>query len=273
MVYYISCADIRLFYTCDIYFPTVGNIAHDLKTPLQSFYSELEGLSISADPRAISSSISSLKGLCSFMLMTINRSLDFVKSESGVPLVASSSTFDVVQSVEWAVDCVRRVSNSVPLRVCPMASDVSQYIIADKQWLEENLMCLTSNSTKFTTQGFIDIRVSLASTSTASSRPLSAGTISTEENQGDVEAPPVDRRAEGPEMMMFEVEDSGVGLSDQQMGELFKPFKQAQRKGGGTGNDHPWYKYFYFQWSSIVHRKHVMHSIVCCNLICLLLMS
>ncbi len=38
-----------------------------------------------------------------------------------------------------------------------------------------------------------------------------------------------------PDMLLFEVSDHGIGLSDEMMGNLFKPFKQAQRLAGGTG--------------------------------------
>jgi hypothetical protein len=36
-------------------------------------------------------------------------------------------------------------------------------------------------------------------------------------------------------MLLFEVSDHGIGLSDEAMSNLFKPFKQAQRLAGGTG--------------------------------------
>ncbi len=35
--------------------------------------------------------------------------------------------------------------------------------------------------------------------------------------------------------LLLEVEDNGIGISDEMIGSLFAPFKQAQRRAGGTG--------------------------------------
>lgn len=53
----------------------IGNVAHDLKTPLQAFVSELDYLdeSLGNDSRAGLHSVRSLKSTCHYMTMTINR--------------------------------------------------------------------------------------------------------------------------------------------------------------------------------------------------------
>jgi signal transduction histidine kinase len=69
----------------------IANIAHDLKTPLHVFTLELEnlaghdilGINKSSIDATASHSIEHLRSVCSFMLMTINRSLDFTKVTSG----------------------------------------------------------------------------------------------------------------------------------------------------------------------------------------------
>lgn len=54
----------------------IGNVAHDLKTPLQAFVSELDNLDLVAltENEKREKSVGSLKSACHFMNMTINRS-------------------------------------------------------------------------------------------------------------------------------------------------------------------------------------------------------
>ena len=214
----------------------IGNIAHDLKTPLQSFVSEIALLTESHTEESKKSSVSALESLCTFMLMTINRSLDFVKSESGVSLVPSNSTVNLKESLDWVVMCVKRTSHAVPVIRGELPKHVCDFIITDKEWLEENLLCLVSNSTKFTTAGSITITTSLVTGEPIGvDVEINTSVPTTLRGGVDIE---LQLQRSGPvstEMLLFEIEDTGIGLTQKQMDSLFQPFKQAQRKAGGTG--------------------------------------
>jgi hypothetical protein len=105
----------------------MGNVAHDLKTPLHSIEAYLEVLSafISKIPRHIlegaiaefgsnglrddfnhHSIFDSLNATCKFMGMAINRSQDFMKASNNIALVTAMETFELASAVNMAVTCM-----------------------------------------------------------------------------------------------------------------------------------------------------------------------
>jgi hypothetical protein len=119
----------------------IGNVAHDLKTPLQAFMSELSGvrrevqyissrlrnlqtLLVSCDDDCIKDELAqrvlanvneltssvvetnkylaSLEDIYSFMIMAINRAIEFRKTASGVGLLPVFETFNLTDTVKWA---------------------------------------------------------------------------------------------------------------------------------------------------------------------------
>jgi signal transduction histidine kinase len=238
----------------------IGNVAHDLKTPLQAFSYELEVLKKSP---AISSSASGkeslmlLESVCSFMLMTINRAIDYTKVTSGIKLKPSLATVDVKGVFEWVKKCVAHTggggSSLVPIVVEPFSPEICQCIITDEQWLMENLLCLISNAQKFTARGSIVVRYSLCADSGGHHRSdskrveldnLDQIIHNREEHSqskfaSSAEEMEAARKANTSSvttpMVMIEVVDEGIGISDEMQSKLFKPFKQAMRRAGGTG--------------------------------------
>jgi signal transduction histidine kinase len=147
-----------------------GNVAHDLRTPLQAFQSEIELLqeSIKNDgntpKKKQKSQLDSIKQLgliCHFMNMTINRSIDFTKASSGIKLNPSIESVNFSDTMSWAVGCMVTTQGTVPIVLEPIPAAIHDHIYTDKQWLMENMLCLLSNAQKFTTEGAITIRCSL----------------------------------------------------------------------------------------------------------------
>jgi CheY-like chemotaxis protein len=82
-------------------------------------------------------------------------------------------------------------------------------VLADAQRIKQVLLNLVGNATKFTTDGFISLRLCAA----AAPPPLTG--------------------------VMFEVSDSGIGMTESSVQDLFQPFHQVDasrsRRQGGTG--------------------------------------
>jgi len=229
----------------------VGNVAHDLRTPLQAFQSELELLEdniegIPTDKARLFRSIKQLNRICHFMNMTINRSIDFTKASSGLKLNFSIESISFSETLNWAVGCMVNSHAKVPIVVAPIPESIHNQIYTDKQWLMENMLCLLSNAQKFTTEGEIRIRCSLHSSgqngsvaqqdnSPSPSISLAAAGFEGKNIQRQVSDTVRDIEngldmtvVENVEpMLLIEVEDTGIGITKENQERLFKPFMQV----------------------------------------------
>eukprot|EP00981_Chlorochromonas_danica_P014622 scaffold8452_cov185-Ochromonas_danica.AAC.4 len=234
----------------------IGNVAHDLKTVLTDLKNKLpEG-----DPDftlsrpdvdelmfSINHSIVNMKTSNTFMLMAINRCLDFTKASKGFKLMPKYETVELVEALQLPMNCMKDVENGVAITLESLPTDICSHIITDKQWLQENILCLLSNAVKYSCGGEVRLSVSVTSTipeecahckeydncSAIASRdynaytwaalPLSLNSKSSQNLQMNTS------------YLRIEVEDHGIGLSEEAMRTLFSPFKQAQRLAGGTG--------------------------------------
>ena len=194
----------------------IGNVAHDLKSPLQAISFELEMLKVKDINRSFKDSLLLLESICSFMLMTINRAIDYSKVTSGIGLEPTLEEVDVAEVLNWVKRSISlTMSSTVSIAIDPFPSDISQSIVTDKQWLMENLLCLAANAQKFVSSGDISFRYSL-------------------EKPDDKTFGCTINEPQKP-MVLFEVIDSGEGIGKDINHNLFKLSQQADRHSGGTG--------------------------------------
>lgn len=191
----------------------LGNITHDLKSPIQAFNLELDSLYQGIDQLTTEStrnslhytqsvdSITLLKSLCDFMLVMINRALDFTKTVSGMNLNPYHQTANISEMMLWVKQLCNRSLYPIPIVIEPLPLNVCTHIITDPQWFKENLVCLVSNAQKFSPEGAVTMRCLLTDS----------------------------------DHIRVEVEDSGIGIPEDKMAQLFQPFQQAQLMAGGTG--------------------------------------
>ena len=143
------------------------------------------------------------------LLTVINDILDFSKIEAG-RLELEVLDFDVRETVEDAVEFLAEQALRKGLElIAHVQAEVPTALLGDSIRLRQILLNLLSNAVKFTDHGEVVVRVSLRE--------------ETEESA----------------TIVFEVRDTGIGISPDVQGRLFTAFTQADgsttRKYGGTG--------------------------------------
>jgi signal transduction histidine kinase len=188
----------------------VANMSHELRTPLNAItlYSELLHENAVDDRReSDASDLMKIRGASKHLLGLINGILDLSKIEAG-KMDLHLETFAIAPMLDelaGTIDpLVRKNGNTLRLRV----DDRLGTMHADLTKTKQILFNLLSNAAKFTTNGHIVCDVA--------------------------------RRAAGRrEWIDLVVEDTGIGLTDEQQARLFRPFAQGDtsisRRYGGTG--------------------------------------
>lgn len=188
----------------------LANVTHELRTPLTAIIGYGEILQETAQAAGHVQYLTDLQRIASagsHLLSLIDDLLDFARIEAG-KMALNLETFDVCGVVSEVSDLIRPIvgKNHNGLDVqCPAAVG---RMTADLRKVRQVLYNLLSNSAKFTESGSIQLEVR---------RKWSAGR----------------------EWILFEVSDTGIGMSSQQIEKLFEAFAQAEasiaRKFGGTG--------------------------------------
>jgi signal transduction histidine kinase/ActR/RegA family two-component response regulator len=247
----------------------IGSVAHDLKTPLHALMGELDGLQaevdaikqqligltllqspavtthtnmITARSAEAQKYIDSLRDIYQFMVMAINRAIEFRKTAAGLSLLASNETFHLSKAVEWAVDRFSSNPSGVPIRVemSPVFNECCPFLITDKHWMTENILTLLSNACKFTSKGEIVLRMALIAWEGDPMLKESClnDALSIEGKVATYRRVTAEWMADHPDenvCVHIEVEDTGIGVSPESVHKLFRPFGNIQQGAGGTG--------------------------------------
>ncbi|WP_221799069.1 response regulator [Oceanobacter mangrovi] len=187
----------------------LANVSHELRTPLNSisgFVDRMKQTELSERQQdwidIVSKATRDLVGI-------INDILDLSKLEAG-KLIITHAPFNLRDVVEDVLELIApngmRKGLEISLAIAP---EVPVCLSGDSMRLKQVLTNLVGNAVKFTDQGSVHLSISL---------------INSRDNQAS---------------LLFEIQDTGVGLSLEQQQKLFNAFTQADnstaRKFGGSG--------------------------------------
>lgn len=188
----------------------LANMSHELRTPLNAIIGYSEMLQEEATDLGQDSFISDLQKIHSsakHLLGLINDILDLSKIEAG-RMELFLETFDLGTVVREATTTVKPLVEKNKNRLEVELNEPLGTMHADSTRVRQCLLNLLSNASKFTQQGVLMVRASRL-------------------------------RADGADCFELRVSDTGIGMTAEQIGRLFKDFSQADasttRKYGGTG--------------------------------------
>jgi adenylate cyclase len=188
----------------------LASMSHELRTPLNAILGITEMLqedANEADQSELVEPLGRVVGAGKHLLKLINEVLDLSKIEAG-RLELHIEEFDVTGLVQDAATTAQQLAQKNRNRIIIRCPDDIGSMRADQLRVRQVLFNLLSNACKFTENGQVTIGATRV-------------------------------RLDGRDGVVFTVADTGIGITPQQMTNLFQEFSQADsstsRKYGGTG--------------------------------------
>jgi|GEM_PF-1806576 len=186
----------------------LARMSHELRTPLNAVLgiSHL-ALQIATDER-LCGYLNKVREAANSLLRLISNILDFSQLEAGETRLAHSC-FDLAQLMDEVEEQTRSLAAGKPITVVRETPGATGSCIGDPARIRQVLHMLCDNAVKFTEQGHVRILCA------------------------------VEESADDRHTLRFAVEDTGIGISDEHLENLFDGFHQVDggttRKYGGTG--------------------------------------
>jgi signal transduction histidine kinase len=188
----------------------IANMSHELRTPLNAIIGYSGLLQEEAEALGLGHAVGDLEKIENagkHLLALINDVLDLSKIEAG-KMTLSPETFEVRALLQEVLTTVQPMIDVRRNTLSVHGSDAAGEITSDPTRVRQVLLNLLSNAAKFTEAGQVRLEVSR------------------------------ECRSEG-EWIVFGLQDTGIGMSEEQVQSLFGEFVQADgsttRRFGGTG--------------------------------------
>ena len=188
----------------------LSTVSHEIRTPMNAIVGFIHLFERGNLTQVQKDQLDKIRLSAGTLLGIINDVLDISKIEAGrleleYRPFRLRSLLDAVSSIVGFA----AVNKGLPVHV-RVADNVPERLVGDDKRISQILLNLMNNAVKFTHEGQVSLEVTLLE----SSEP-------------------------GYAQLWFQVDDTGIGLTEEQMSRLFKPFMQADssvtRRFGGTG--------------------------------------
>jgi signal transduction histidine kinase/DNA-binding NarL/FixJ family response regulator len=194
----------------------LANMSHELRTPLNAILGFAQLMARDARiPESQRRNLDTINRSGQHLLSLINDVLEISRIEAG-RLQAQKEPFDLDTLLSPLVDsmALRARDKGIDLRM-ELAPDLPRHVTGDAGKLRQILLNLLSNAVKYTERGSV---------------VLSARCLARTGGEGAA--------ARGTATLRFAVADTGVGISAEDIRQIYQPFFQAEygiRRGEGTG--------------------------------------
>jgi PAS domain S-box-containing protein len=207
----------------------LANMSHEIRTPMNvviNLSRLMEDTPLNATQRDY---LNKIKGSSQMLLGIINAILDFSKIDAG-KLDLEHKPFALKELLDQLKALFAGTAHDKGIElVLDAEADLPREVIGDSLRLGQVLVNLMGNALKFTESGYVMLRISRGDSRTKiqdSKFKIQNSKIEENKNQDSCR-------------LCFSVEDSGIGIKEEVLKKLFKPFSQADtsttRRYGGTG--------------------------------------
>lgn len=187
----------------------LANMSHEIRTPLNGILGFTRLLSGTRLNKRQQEYLQTIESSSTSLLSIINDILDFSKIEAG-KLVLDNAPVNISDIIDDVIAMLAPEAHKKDIELAALVyQDVPQEVMGDSLRIKQILTNLINNAIKFTHSGSVIVRVMLE-----------------EQESNDV-------------TLKFSVQDTGIGMTDDQQKNLFKAFSQGDdstsRRYGGTG--------------------------------------
>jgi PAS domain S-box-containing protein len=187
----------------------LANMSHEIRTPMNAIIGMSHLLEKTPLNERQQDYVTKIHGSSQHLLGILNDILDFSKIEAG-KMSVEHIEFELEKVLENLATLIQEKANAKKLElVFDIDTKMPDFLVGDPMRLGQILINYANNAVKFTEVGEIHIRIRL------------------EDETGD------------NVLIRFAVQDTGIGLTEEQCSQLFQSFQQADssttRRFGGTG--------------------------------------